>query len=156
MTRHRLTIAVAGAAIALSVAIPALTLARSAPSKTDTLRVFDKPVAITLTNQNGTVSRNPTGAPEPGDVLDVYSLDFAGNHQHHAKNWSMSTHLECKFGVGKPDCVSHVAVGNSLLIFDGNKLVGGTGRYLGATGRVISNKDVGGNTSDVVVAVHRR
>jgi hypothetical protein len=70
----------------------------------------------------------------------------------------MSTHLRCTFGTGQPVCESHTALGNSQLIFNGNRLEGGTGLYQGATGRVLSNKEVPGaaNASDIVARVHRR
>ena len=53
-------------------------------------------------------------------------------------------------------CESNLASGGSLLVFDGNTLVGGTGRYQGATGRVLSDKELGGtaNESDIVARIH--
>jgi hypothetical protein len=121
--------------------------------------VFDKPVATTLTRANGSViSREPYPQPQSGDTLDVYSLDYVGNHAHHASRWTLSTHLRCTFQQGPPVCVSNIASGSSLLVVDGDKLVGGTGRYRGATGRVLSNKQVSerANTSDVVLRVQFR
>ena len=69
----------------------------------------------------------------------------------------MSNHLRCTFTQGPPDCVSNVAIGGSLRVFDGNKLIGATGRYQGATGRVLSNKQVPGttNASDIVARIHK-
>jgi hypothetical protein len=46
-----------------------------------------------------------------------------------------------------------------MLVFEGNPgtLVLGTGRYLGATGRVLSNTTVGnGNDSDIVARITLR
>jgi hypothetical protein len=159
MSTHRRSIPAAVAvAIVAAVAIPALTGAQTSTGKTQTLRFFDKPVAITLTHPNGKIiRRGPHPQPKPGDILDVYSLDYAGNHLHHASNWTMSGHLRCTFGNGAPVCESHTALGSSILIFDGNKLAAGTGLYQGATGRVISNMEVGnGNDSDVVARIQRR
>jgi hypothetical protein len=156
MTRYKRAVLAAVAAVALCIALPAFTVAHSSPSKTETLRVFDKPVAITLTESNGTVTRRPPyPQAKPGDRLDVYSVDYAGNHREHASHWTMSTHLRCSFATGQPDCEAQVATGDSLLVFDGNKLEGGTGRYLGATGRVLSIKEVGDDASDVVAVIHR-
>ena len=146
-----LALAVVVAALAASSAV-----AVGGVHKTQTLRLFDKPVSTTLTQADGKViDKPPYPEPKSGDVLDVYSLDFVGNHRHHAKHWSMSGHLQCVFGAGEPDCVSHTAVGGSLLIFSGSPgtLTAGTGRYAGATGRVLSNKDVKGG-SDVVARIH--
>jgi hypothetical protein len=132
--------------------------AGQAAGKTETLRIFDKPVSMTLTHADGTIVRQgPFPEPKAGDVLDVYALDFAGDHRRHEKRASMSEHLRCTFGsAGPPDCESHVAVGGSLLIFRGDKLVAGTGRYAHATGRVISNKTISeqSNTSDIVARIH--
>jgi hypothetical protein len=147
------------AAIAAAAAIPlGLAEARAFTGKTQTLRIFDQPVATTLTEPSGKViSRPPYPQPSAGDVLDVYSLEYTGNHLRHAKHWSMSAHLRCTFGTGQPDCESHVAIGGSLLIFRGNKLQGGTGYYQGATGRILSNHEVPGpgNRSDIVAQIHR-
>ena len=142
----------------LAVAIAAVTVSAAGATgahRTQTLRFFDKPTSIMLTTSDGKViDKPPYPDAKPGDVLDVYSLDFAGNHRHHAKRWSMSAHLRCEFGTGAPDCVSHTAVGGSLLIFSGNPgtLTAGTGRYAGATGRVLKNKEVAGG-SDVVARI---
>ena len=159
MTTHKTALAATVAAIAAAAAIPVgLSGAQASSSKTQILRIFDRPVATTLTEPNGKVtSRPPYPQPKPGDILDVYSLDYTGNHVHHAAHWSMSAHLRCTFGTGQPDCESHIATGGSLLIFHGNKLEAGTGLYRGASGRVLSNQEVpgGADASDVVAQIHR-
>jgi hypothetical protein len=144
--------------IAAAAAIPALGAAHTTSATAQTITFYDKPVTITLTDASGHVtSRPPYPQTEAGDVLDVYSLDYVGNHIHHATQWSMTSHLRCTFGHGAPVCESNVASGNSLLVFNGNKLVGATGHYQGATGRVLSNKPVSGsgNDSDIVVQINR-
>ena len=114
-----------------------------AAGRTKTIKVFVKTQSLTLTDSSGTVVNRE---PQPGDVLDIYSLDFYGNHKKHAKRFAGSEHLRCVFGTGEPDCTSHVALGRSLLVFHGDKVVDGTGRFFGATGRVVSNREVpGGN-----------
>jgi hypothetical protein len=62
------------------------------------------------------------------------------------------------FGTGEPTCTSHVAIGGSMLIIDGNPgtVVGGTGRFEGATGRVLSNKEVPGGVDAVARVTLRR
>ncbi len=150
--------AMAVAAIGVGAAIPAITTAHTSGPQSQTLRLFDKPVNISLTTASGKViSHPPYPQAKAGDVLNVYSLDYVGNHSHHARMWTMSTHLTCTFHQGPPACISNVAVGGSLLVFDRNKLVGATGDYQGATGRVLSNKEIpGGNDSDLVVRITRR
>ena len=146
---------------ALAAGLCALALwpgAGQAAGATQTLRIFDKPVSTTLTHADGTVVRRaPFPEPKAGDVLDVYALDFVGDHRHHEARASMTEHLRCTFGDGGPPaCETHVAVGGSLLIFRGDKLVAGTGRYAHASGRVLSNKvvDEKSNASDVVARIH--
>jgi hypothetical protein len=147
-------------AVSLSVVALALSpVAAEAAGKTETLRVFSKEVAVTFTTADGRVHTElPQSEPQAGDVLDIYAVDYQGTHRRHAKRWSMSDHTRCAFvETGEPECVTHVAIGGSLLIIEGfpGTIVGGTGRYRGATGRVISNKSVEGG-SDVVVRVHLR
>lgn len=153
--------ALAGVCAAALLA-PAGTAASAHAGKTRTLRFYDKVVSVQITKADGTVvAKPPFPDPRAGDTLDVVSLDFAGNHARHARRAGGSTHLRCVFPAtpGPPDCVSHVAFGSSMLVFAGNPgtVVLGTGRYLGATGRVLSNRTVGGgNDSDVVARVTLR
>jgi hypothetical protein len=155
---HR-SIALPFAALAATCALVLWPGAGAAATQTKTLRFFDKPVSIKLTQANGTVvDHAPYPEPKPGDTLDVNSLDYRGDHAHHAKRWTGSGHLRCVFGTGAPTCESHIAFGGSLLIFTGSPgtLTNGTGIYEGATGRVLSSKQVPGkdNASDVVARIH--
>ena len=144
-------------AIALT-AVLALVPAASASAKTETLRFFSKVDKVTLTHADGTVEDTPTGPPVAGDRIDVYSSDFAGDHKRHAKKATASEHVVCIFTTApEPDCIAHVAIGGSLLIFDGDTLIGGSGKYLNATGKVISNETVGdSNDSDIVAKINVR
>jgi hypothetical protein len=156
--RNNLTRTALAAAAAALCAIALWPGAGQAAGTTQTLRVFEKPVALSLTHPDGAVERQGR-LPEanPGDVLDVYALDYVGNHRKHEKRASMSSHLRCTFGdAGPPTCETHVAIGGALLVFKGEKLVAGTGRYQHATGRVLSNKtiDEESNTSDIVVRIN--
>jgi len=134
------------AAVTLLCVALLLPAAGQAAGRMKTIKIFSKTVSATLVDANGTaVSREP----QPGDVLDVYSLDFYGNHKKHSQRFTGSEHLRCVFGTGEPDCTSTVALGRSLLVFRGNKLVDGAGRFFGATGRVLSTKEVPGGTDAV-------
>jgi len=159
MTR-RLTI-VPAAALAAAFALVLWPHTGNAASRTQTLRFFDKPVSSKLTRADGTViTHAPYPDPAPGDTLDVDSLDYAGNHSHHAKHWMGSAHLRCVFGNGAPTCESETAIGGSLLIFTGTpgRVTDGTGVYQGATGLVISATEVPhtNNATDVLAKIHRR
>ncbi len=141
------------AAVALALC-PASAIAAK---KTETIRVFSKPISFTYTAVDGTVTQGPPDAqPRAGDVFEIDSLDFVGNHKRHAKKAAYSDYLRCEFTASlEPDCFGWSAIGGSLLRFHGNELIGGTGRYQGATGKVLKNKEVEGG-SDIVVRVRRR
>jgi hypothetical protein len=146
----RFLVVAAGAAALVAATPPA----GEAAAKTETLRFFDKPVSFTYTAVDGTVTHQPpAGPPQVGDMFEIDSLGFAGNHRRHAKRPTASAYLRCTFAEnGEPDCFSWVAIGGSMLRFHINEIIGGTGRYLGATGRAVKNKEVPGG-SDVVVKV---
>lgn len=147
-------------ALASSAALMLLPGAGQAAGRTQTLRFFDKPVSTKLIRADGTVvKRAPLPEPQPGDVLEVNSLDYRGDHAHHAKRFTASSHLRCTFGTAAPTCESHFAIGGSMLIFTGNPgtVTNGTGNYEGATGRVVSAKEIGNtNNTDIVAEVHLR
>jgi hypothetical protein len=158
MTRRMIVLFLAVSAASAFLLWPA---GGGAASRTQTLRFYDQPVSIKLTRADGTVvARPPYPEARPGDTLDVSSLEYAGNHARHAKRWTASAHLRCVFRSGPPTCESHVAIGGSLLVFTGNPgtLTHGTGIYLGATGRVISNTEVPGTDdgSDIVAKIRLR
>jgi hypothetical protein len=158
MTRIHPIRTAAAIAAAVLCAVVLWPSAGHAAGKTQTLRLFVKDVSFQLTQADGTVvQRPPFPEAAAGDVLDINSLLFRGDHRRHAKRWSGSVHLRCVFGAGEPDCESQVAIGGSLLIFRGNPatLTNGTGRFQGATGRVIKNDEVQGG-SDVVAKIRLR
>jgi hypothetical protein len=143
--------------IALTAAL-ALIPAASASAKTETLRIFSKVDKVVLTHADGTVVDAPTGPPVAGDRLDVFATDFLGTHKKHSKKPVGAEHVVCTFTTAPaPDCTAHVAIGNALLIFRGDTVAGGAGRYLGATGKVISNETIGdSNDADVVARIKVR
>jgi hypothetical protein len=147
----------AGAVIAVLLCALAVAVASAdaAGKKTDTLRVFSKVMTFTYTAADGTVTKGePSTPPQAGDSFEVESLDYRGNHKKHSKKPIGAEYLHCVFGSGpEPDCNAFVAIGSSLLRFHGFDLVGATGRWKG--GKLISNKDVNGD-SDVVVRLVRR
>jgi hypothetical protein len=157
MSHRSIVLSLAAAAACALALLP--SAGAQAGGRTQTLRFFDKPVSITLTRGGRVFDHAPYPQAKPGDILDVNSLDYAGTHAKHAKKWSASSHLQCRFGAGgPPSCVSHLAIGDSQLVFSGNPgtLVNGTGIYQGASGRTISMKEIPGmnNASDIVVRIH--
>jgi hypothetical protein len=132
--------------------------AGQAAGKTETLRFHFKDVSMTIIHADGTVvGRPPYPEPTAGDVVEVNALDYRGDSRHHAAKWTASHSQRCVVAEGPPDCQITVAVGGSLLIFRGERgtLVNGTGRYQGATGRVLSVKEAG-DGSDVVARIKLR
>ena len=145
----------AAAALGLMAASPSPgTAAAAGKAKTETLRFFSKPVSFTYTAVDGTVTHQPPASPpQVGDTFEIDSIGFVGNHRRHAKRSTLSDYLRCTFVEGgEPDCYGWVAVGGSMLRFHGFEIIGGGGRYLGATGRSVKNKEVAGG-SDAVVKV---
>jgi hypothetical protein len=145
-------------ALAAATAL-ALVPAAGAKTRVQTLRFYDKPVSIKVIHADGTVDdRAPDPGMQPGDTLEVNSLLYRGDHRRHARRWTGSSQLRCVFGTGEPVCESHVALAGSMLVFTGNPGVvsNGTGIYQGATGRVISSKEVGDGASDVVARIKLR
>ena len=92
----------------------------------------------------------------PGDVFEIDSVGYRGNHRGHATRSTMSDYLRCTIVAdGPPDCFSFAAIHGSMLRFHGSKVIGGTGRYQGATGKVIKNEGAGGG-SDIVARIRVR
>jgi hypothetical protein len=152
-THIRPIIGVVVAALLLLVALSPSS--GQAAGKTETLRFFSKPVSFTYTAADGTVThRPPDGPPQAGDVLEVDSLSYRGNHKKHAKRSTASDYVRCEFkGSPEPDCFSSAAIGGSLLRFHNADVIGAIGRW--KSGKVVSNKEVEGG-SDVVLKLRRR
>jgi hypothetical protein len=129
-----------------------------AAGHSETLRVFSKAQTFTLTAPDGTVAHQPPAGPvAPGTVMEIDSLDYVGSYKKHEKRPSFSDYLHCTFGTDpeNPDCYGYVAIDGALLRFHGFDIVGGTGRYAGATGKTVGNREVPGG-SEFVVKVHLR
>jgi hypothetical protein len=148
ITRTRIRIL----AIALVASLAVAPAAFAGKRKTETIRAFSKPVSFVYTSVDGTVTQGPPDAPpQAGDVFEISSLDFVGNHKKHARKATMSDYLRCTFGESlEPDCFGYVAIGGSMLRFHGLDVIGGTGRYQGATGKTLKSKDMPGGTDFVV------
>ena len=152
-TRSHLIRAVIALAVAASLgALAVWTQSGQATpnAKAKTLRVFSTPASFTFTTADGKVTdAPPAGEPQDGDVLEVASLGFMGDHRRHAERSTVSDYVRCEFTAGKPACEGYAAVGGSLLRFRDMTVIGGAGRFLGATGKVVTTEVAGG--SDIVV-----
>jgi hypothetical protein len=136
-------------ALVTTLAVVALLLASSgvaAGGRAQTLRIFEETRSVQLTTADGRVLKElPIPEPQTGDVVDIVFELFPGNHSNHGKTRLGSDHLRCEFVAGGPPaCVSHAAIGRSMLVVEGTppRITFGTGRFFGATGRVLSAKEV--------------
>ncbi len=138
----------AAVAVGIGAALLFASSGQGAGGRTETLRIFEKTVSIQLTKADGRViDKLPIAETEPqaGDVLDVVFDLFTGTHVKHSKKAVGTDHLRCTFAAaGPPGCISHAALGSSMLVVEGNPgtVALGTGKYHGASGRVVSAKEV--------------
>jgi hypothetical protein len=149
--------AASGAAAADGTAKPA----HRAASKTITLRYYVETVGFVYRRADGTVLPQPPATAAVGDQLEITELGYKGTHKSHAKKWSASSYTVCHFksAKGGPTCEGVVAIGSQLMIFHTDpagdpELIGGTGRFTGATGGVKSTEIPDTNNSDVVITVN--
>ena len=110
---------------------------------------------------DGTVAAQPPRTPAAGDRLEITENGYNGTHLKHSKKVVSTSHTVCLFKSAKagPTCDGQGAVGgNQLLLFHspggGTKVVGGTGRFQGATGSVKATTVGKTNNSDIVITVH--
>jgi hypothetical protein len=150
MINHRTRLAALAVVVTAAVALPA-----SAQAQSDTLRVFEHTDRLVLTQATGRSSatrRSRTPSPATGWTSTRGCSAETTPVTRSAR--SARTTSCARSATPEPDCISHVALGGSMLIFAGDPgtVVGGTGRYLHATGRVISSKEVKGG-DDVVAKI---
>jgi hypothetical protein len=69
-------------AIALVASLAIAPAAFAGKRKTETIRAFSMPVSFVYRSVDGTVTQGPPEAPpQAGDVFEISSLDFVGNHK---------------------------------------------------------------------------
>ena len=149
--------ATTGSAVAGATAKPA----RGAAGKTVTLRLYSAVQSFTYTRADGTVVAQPPQTPAAGDQFEIVELGYKGTFKKHAKKFSASAHTVCVFktATSPPACTGQAAVsGAQMLLFrtpagGDTVVVGGTGRYAGATGTVTMTEIPKTNDSDVVITV---
>ena len=133
-----------------------------ATGKTITLRYYSETVTFVYRKADGSVLPQPPQTPAVGDQMEITELGYKGNTKKHATKWSVSAYTVCVFhsAKGAPTCEGVAAVGgNQLLTFhtapesDHPQVVGGTGRYAGATGSV-DMTSTGDTSSDLVITVN--
>jgi hypothetical protein len=136
--------------------------AHAAAGKTITLRYYVETAAFVYRRADGTTIAQPPATAAPGDQLEITELGYKGTHKSHAKKSSASSYTVCHFksAKGAPTCEGVLAIGGSqLMIFRTESggdpvLIGGTGRFAGATGGVKMTEVPNSNNSDVVVTVN--
>ena len=136
--------------------------AHAAAGKTLTWHYYVETVSFVYRRADGTTAPQPPAAAAAGDQLEITELGYKGTHVNHAKKWSASSYTVCHFksAKGAPACEGVLAVGGSqLLIFRTESggdpsIIGGTGRYAGATGGAKMTEVPNTNNSDIVVTVN--
>jgi hypothetical protein len=137
----------------------------AAAAKTVTLHFFSKQVYSRISDANGK-PLGPTGPPAAGDRLSFASNDYAGNHQHHAKQATASDHVVCTLTSSSSAlCDGTIAIGGSMIFgddfvlnFGSNvttvKVTGGTGAYRHVHGTIIhKSTSSNGNNGDVTIKI---
>lgn len=112
--RLRPVVAVIAGAVSL-----ALTTA-PASAKVITLHFFEKATSFTAVGPDGKpLADNGSGPPPVGTRFSSTSDLYVGNHQHHAKRFSASTHITCTAtGPGVARCDGQIAIGGSMLLLN--------------------------------------
>jgi hypothetical protein len=157
-----LGLAAAGAVAAGAVAVDVAQAGSPAAKRTTIVqRFYSHQVSFVFTKADGkVVAGPPQGPPAAGDRIEFTELAYPGNHKHHAKRWTMTSHTICVFQAhGGPICDGQGAVGGGqMLLFHtddatGTRVTGGTGRYARATGRVAMREIRKTNASDIVLTL---
>jgi hypothetical protein len=159
-------LAAIGVCALAAASAPALAGGTASPAhrqagKTVTMHFYSVVASLVYRNADGTVAAHPPQKPEAGGRLEILENAYNGTHKSHSKKIVATTHTVCIFTSAKPEptCDGESAIGgNQLLLFhtpagSGTTVVGGTGRYLGATGKAKATEIGNHNNSDVVVTI---
>jgi hypothetical protein len=157
--------AIGGCALAATTG-PAFAGGTTSPAhkqagKVVTMRFYSVVTSLVYRNPDGSVAAHPPQKPEAGGRLEILENAYNGTHKSHSKKIVATTHTVCVFTSAKPEptCDGQSAIGgNQMLLFhtpagSGTTIVGGTGRYLGATGNAKATEVGNHDNSDVVVTV---
>jgi hypothetical protein len=148
--RTALAAAATVAAVGAAALVP--TAGAAADGKEQTLRFFSKDTSFVFTRADGTVVSPPPEAAAPGDSFVTTSVAFRGTHRRHARRWTASSRVHCIFqDGGHPLCDGQTAIGGSVLAFRDLTIIGGAGRFEGATGESVLTEVPGGE--DVVLKI---
>lgn len=110
--RLRPVAAVIAGAVSLALA--------TAPASARTLKLhfFEKTTSFKVLAPDGKpFTGNGSGPPPAGAHFDSTSDLYLGNHKHHAKRFSASSHIACTTtGPGVARCDGQIAIGGSMLL----------------------------------------
>jgi hypothetical protein len=164
--RRRIALAAIGVCALAATTGPASAGGTASPAheqagKTLTFRLYSEIASLVYRNADGTVAPHPPQNPEAGGQLEIIENGYNGTHKSHSKKIVATSHTICVFksAKGEPTCDGQAAIGgNQLLLFhtpagSGTAVVGGSGRYLGATGEATAAQIGKTNNSDLVITV---
>ena len=143
----------------LSAAALALSAAPAGAAKQSQLKFFSHNVTTSITDPSG---KPLTGGPVAGAKLVVTDVNYAGNHKRHARRYTSTDHLVCSFtGPATGVCDGQFTVGPSMLLSENVTIdfsakltfpiTGGTGKYRGAKGTIVSTSIPGSADTDDVI-----
>lgn len=142
-----------------------MAVGAAAPAaKTVALHFLSKQVYIRVSDASGRpLSPNTAGAA--GDRLSIASNDYAGNHEHPARQATASDHIVCTLtSANTALCDGAMAIGGSMILGDDFalnftstapatlKVTGGTGTYRHVNGTVVA-KTVNSTLTDLTLKI---
>lgn len=131
------------------------------------IHLFQVERTLSFTNASNAVIQ---GYPPVGGHVKEDDVDYLGNHSHHPKAWTVTDHQFCTVVTAPATAICSVefASGDSLIYSDDTTIDliassavetfdidGGTGRYAGDSGTMISTSVGNTNDSDLVIKLHR-
>lgn len=144
-------------------AVAAFAAAPAGAARKAQLKFFSHNTSVSMTDPSG----KPVSGRDPaaGDTFALTDVNYVGNHKRHAKRYVSTDHLVCLLnGPTTAVCDGQFTIGPSMLLVENVTLdfsqsrltvpiAGGTGKYLGAKGTIVTTEVSGSDDSDVVVTL---
>jgi hypothetical protein len=147
------------AAFSLALLLTATLAGSSLAARGSTLRTlhfYTTETSFDYTAPNGKHPTAPPANPKPGASFDETDVAYAGSYRKHSHIATGSSHLHCLYqAAGRLDCHSQIAINGSLILAHGDAhiamtIVGGTAKFLHATGRITATPAGAGVNATIV------
>jgi hypothetical protein len=145
-----------------TVAGSGLAALPAAAARATTLHFYEVGQTAMHTDATGQPVTSTNATPKVGDHVDATSLDYVGNHKHHASSFTASDHIACTLAsASSAICSGQFAIGGSLLLANyvtvtssaPVQINAGTGKYKNARGTINSTSIGNSNNSDVTITL---